>query len=179
MAYWTSPELLVPEQFGLKESRPTKASDCYALGMMVYEVLSGQIPFDQHPPVIVVFRILEGERPERPQGAQGAPFTDDIWAILELCWKHEPSDRIGAKAVLWGLEGNSPLSESSFNVGGGVDDQSVVAAGEPRYVLSVLTRAHLQRYIPCVGLLIGLIDGGYAAFCESPPDGILIDCSKE
>jgi len=132
MAYWMSPELLVPEHFGLKESRPTKPSDCYALGMMVYEVLSGQMPFDQHPPVIVVFRILEGERPERPQGAQGALFTDDIWAILEHCWKPKPSDRIDAKAVLWGLEGNSPLSELPPDVGTDADDQSVVAAGEPR-----------------------------------------------
>ena len=35
---WTSPELLDPEQFGLTDSRPTKQSDCYALGMVVYEV---------------------------------------------------------------------------------------------------------------------------------------------
>ena len=35
---WMSPELLVPEVFGLNDSRPTKQSDCYALGMVVYEV---------------------------------------------------------------------------------------------------------------------------------------------
>ena len=41
---WMSPELLDPESFGLKKSRLTKESDCYALGMMVYEVLSGRVP---------------------------------------------------------------------------------------------------------------------------------------
>ena len=107
LAYWMSPELLVPETFGLEESRPTKASDCYALGMMVYEVLSGQTPLNQHPPVVVVLKVLEGERPERPQGARGVWFTDDIWATLELCWKHQPCDRIDSKAILWGLERNS------------------------------------------------------------------------
>ena len=38
---WTSPELLDPERFGISESednRPTRQSDCYALGMVIYEV---------------------------------------------------------------------------------------------------------------------------------------------
>ena len=36
-----SPELLDPERFGVPESednRPTRQSDCYALGMVIYEV---------------------------------------------------------------------------------------------------------------------------------------------
>jgi len=32
-----SPELLDPDRFGIN-CRPTKQSDCYALGMVVYEV---------------------------------------------------------------------------------------------------------------------------------------------
>jgi len=38
---WMSPELLDPERFGVPESegdRPTRQSDCYALGMVIYEV---------------------------------------------------------------------------------------------------------------------------------------------
>ena len=35
---WMSPELLDPDRFGIKESRPTTQSDCYALGMTIYEV---------------------------------------------------------------------------------------------------------------------------------------------
>ena len=35
---WMSPELLVPEQFEISDTRPTKQSDCYALGMVIYEV---------------------------------------------------------------------------------------------------------------------------------------------
>ena len=35
---WMSPELLVPEQFGIEDDRPTRQSDCYALGMVIYEV---------------------------------------------------------------------------------------------------------------------------------------------
>ena len=99
-----SPELLVPDKFSLEGGRPTKASDCYALGMVIYEVLSGQKPFIQYSNLPVVWRILEGERPERPQGEQGVWFTDDIWGISERCWKSQPSDRISAKTVLRDLE---------------------------------------------------------------------------
>ena len=35
---WMSPELLYPGKFGVKDFRPTTQSDCYALGMVVYEV---------------------------------------------------------------------------------------------------------------------------------------------
>ena len=34
---WMSPELLDPQRFGSK-GRPTRESDCYALGMVIYEV---------------------------------------------------------------------------------------------------------------------------------------------
>jgi len=40
-ARWMSPELLHPEGFGIPKSdekRPTRQSDCYALGMVIYEV---------------------------------------------------------------------------------------------------------------------------------------------
>ena len=34
---WTSPELLDPPRFA-SDGRPTRESDCYALGMVIYEV---------------------------------------------------------------------------------------------------------------------------------------------
>jgi len=146
MAYWMSPELLDPERFGLVESHPTNESDCYALGMMIYGVLGGRAPFDKYSSLTVVRKVLEGERPEKPQGTQGVRFTDSIWGMLELCWKHQPCDRIGAKAVLWYLEGNQPPLEPSSTVGGvetGVDDQSDATSGDPQYVPSVSTQTHL------------------------------------
>jgi hypothetical protein len=35
---WMSPELLHPDKSGAEDSRPTTQSDCYALGMVIYEV---------------------------------------------------------------------------------------------------------------------------------------------
>ena len=104
---WMSPELLDPENFSLPNRRPTMESDCYALGMVIYEVLSGQVPFPTCSSFTALRKVLEGERPERPQGEAGKLFTDGIWSVTELCWMAEPSKRASAKDVLVGLEGKS------------------------------------------------------------------------
>ena len=110
-----SPELLNPGRFGLKESFPTKESDCYALGMVIYEVLSGLVPFTSYKEVA---KVLDGERPGRPQGNAGKLFTDDIWGLLEFCWKPQPHDRMCAEDVLLGLGGGPSPSRPLSNVDG-------------------------------------------------------------
>ena len=35
---WMSPELFYPNDFGLSKFQLTKESDCYAFGMVIYEV---------------------------------------------------------------------------------------------------------------------------------------------
>ena len=99
-----SPELLDPEGFSSEGNNPTKQSDCYALGMVIYEVLSGQAPFAPHEGAFVVRMVLKGGRPKRPQGDSAKLFTDVIWEILESCWKPQPGDRPSVEAVLRGLD---------------------------------------------------------------------------
>ena len=101
---WMSPELFDPEAFHLKDSRRTKRSDCYALGMVIYEVLSGRVPFHRHPYYAVVARVLKDARPERPGGEERTWFTDDIWSLLECCWEPNPGDRSNSEDVLECLE---------------------------------------------------------------------------
>ena len=101
---WMSPELFHPKDFGLEDSRRTKCSDCYALGMVIYEVLSGRVPFFGYDVFAVVAKVGRGERPERPQGAEGKLFTDDIWGILERCWAPRRDDRPSIEDVLQFLE---------------------------------------------------------------------------
>ena len=101
---WMSPELFDPKSFGLKADCPTKRSDCYALGMLIYEVLSGGIPFPRHNDRLVVAKILTGERPERPRGATGTWFTNEVWCAVESCWEHIPRDRPKIGDVLQRLE---------------------------------------------------------------------------
>ncbi|KAF9644872.1 kinase-like protein [Thelephora ganbajun] len=102
---WMSPELLDPERFGLDDSRPTEESDCYALGMVVYEVLSGHSPFPGCKDPVVIRKVMDGERPERPQAIQGTWFTDGLWEMLERCWEPRPDDRPSLKTIFQSLEG--------------------------------------------------------------------------
>ena len=101
---WMSPEILALDYSGLKNSRPTKQSDCYALGMVIYEVLSGRIPFSQFSRYVVIRKVMDGERPERPEGVEGAWFTDDLWWMLNWCWATRPESRPTVTAVLECLE---------------------------------------------------------------------------
>ena len=98
---WMGPELFDSE---LKDHRPTKYSDCYALGMVIYEVLSLHIPFHQYRILVVSGKVVRGDRPERPQGADGVWFTDDVWEMLGCCWVPEPRNRPSIEDVLRCLE---------------------------------------------------------------------------
>ncbi|KAF9642914.1 kinase-like protein [Thelephora ganbajun] len=122
---WMSPELLDPESFGLKKCRLTKESDCYALGMVIYEILSGRAPFA--PSTAPVLKIVRGERPEKPRGVQGAWFTDNIWGMLKLCWKPRSNERPSLSKVLQCLQNVARPPRPSSH-GGDVetdaDDQS-------------------------------------------------------
>ena len=120
-ARWMSPERFNPERFGLKDGRPTIPSDCYALGMVIYEITTGNLPFHKHADFIVVSKVLEGERPPR-----GGNFTEDLWEMLERCWAPEPNDRPSIEGVLLCLE---TASDSSEPPSPGADEEIDVDGG--------------------------------------------------
>jgi len=119
---WMSPELIAPQDFGLKNSRPTKSSDCYSLGMVIYETISGNIPFHEHTDLTVFVKVLRGERPSR-----GARLTKSLWEMLERCWAFQPNDRPSVEDVLQRLEtsldSSEPLSPT-VDEGVGTDSDS-------------------------------------------------------
>ena len=99
-----SPELIHPELFGFETSQPTESSDCFALGMVIYETVSGHLPFHNHGSVPALMKVLGGERPPR-----GERFTESLWEMLGQCWRYQPNDRPSIEDVLQCLEVASPL----------------------------------------------------------------------
>ena len=131
---WMSPELFDPEQFGLKDNRRTKESDCYALAMVVLEVFTGQVPFPRYDGFIVVRKVMNGERPERPQGPEAGWSTDDLWEMLEQCWSPDPKTRPAVEAVLECLEKSSatwrpptPYTDGDFQLDSDDDSFSTLS----------------------------------------------------
>ena len=114
---WMGPELIAPQRFGLENSRPTKASDCYALGMVIYETISGHFPFHKDANLNVFLKVLEGKHPPRE-----ACFTDSMWKISEACWKPQPGDRPSIEDVLRCLEMELPSARSDVEMEEDDDD---------------------------------------------------------
>jgi len=113
---WMSPELLDTNRFRA-DGRPSRESDCYALGMTIYEVsgsilswspliyppqvLSGLPPFYQlRSSMSVACAVLNGERPGKPMNASSLGFTDRLWGLLESCWDETASARPTAPQLL-------------------------------------------------------------------------------
>jgi len=112
---WMSPELLDADRFG-SDGLPSRESDCYALGMTVYEVsafarsgalsltylqvLSGLLPFDRLRSPVVACAILRGERPGQPLNASSLGFTCTLWGLLRSCWSESASARPTARQLL-------------------------------------------------------------------------------
>ena len=120
--WWMSPELFDPGRFGLTDGRQTKRSDCYALGMVIYEVRAGAtvpnsndltcmgqvlsecVPFSREDHYGTVLAIVEGTRPRKPKAAESLGFTDELWTMVECCWREKPGERPGVKEVMRCLE---------------------------------------------------------------------------
>jgi len=105
-----SPELLVPGDFGMMDDRrPTRQSDCYALGMVIYEVLSGQSPYHKYTQGFAICKIIDGKRPKKPRMAARLGFTGELWEILEQCWLEDRNQRPDVDVILSTLNAAIPF----------------------------------------------------------------------
>jgi len=97
-----SPELLVPPMFGFEDSIPTPEADIYAFGLVVFQVcergggyrsfayivqvLTGENPFRGIMTAELVYDVVQGVRPSKPEDASATWFSDPLWGFLERCW---------------------------------------------------------------------------------------------
>ncbi len=83
-----TPHYMSPEQVAGRTNEIDERADVYALGVMLYELMTGRPPFEADTPAGVYYRILE-EEPARPSRVTGERHVD-----LELvCLKSMAKDR--------------------------------------------------------------------------------------
>lgn len=88
-AIFGTPAYMAPEQ--VAGGPVTAAADLYALGVVLYEMLTGRLPYPGESAISVAVRRLH-EAPIRPR--EIAPEIDPVWeSVILKCLENDPTDR--------------------------------------------------------------------------------------
>jgi hypothetical protein len=72
------------------------------------EILTGKVPlYELSNDLIVMFKVVEGQRPSRSISCSGTTGLDSLWELLLQCWEGEAEKRPTAPQVVERLVGPS------------------------------------------------------------------------
>ncbi|THU88187.1 kinase-like protein [Dendrothele bispora CBS 962.96] len=108
---WLAPECL------LEDKVHTYQSDIYAFGCVCYEVFTGLVPFHEFKEVAVINHLSKGHRPSRPANSR---LNDNMWAIMQECWRQEPDSRPPTNTLSGRIV--SAANRKTINLGSNWDD---------------------------------------------------------
>jgi eukaryotic-like serine/threonine-protein kinase len=100
-----SPSYLAPERIDGEQAGP--ASDLYAVGVLLYESLTGRKPFEGDDPFTLAAAIREGRY--EPPAAIDPAADPEISAVIERAMRRDPAERYeSAEAMAAALLGDEP-----------------------------------------------------------------------
>src|SRR5262249_48037287 len=102
-----TPEYRAPEQ--VRGGEVTAATDIYALGIVLYEMVTGKLPFTGDTPLVAAARRLN-EEPPRPE--LESPGLETRWSnTIVRCLAREPKRRFADAVDVWEALGEQPVAE--------------------------------------------------------------------
>lgn len=99
---WNAPELL-----GGDDVKPTKASDVFAFGMSILELVTKQAPYSHRKrDLTVIMDISDGRLPLRPTEPEDVSrwMHDELWEVLNKCWYLMAQERMNIGEIKICLE---------------------------------------------------------------------------
>ena len=151
-----NPRWLAPEICEGIDSH-SKASDVYAFGIIMWEVLTREVPWKDSKPWEIVQLIKEGGRPTTPNfwdcvDANGDEFTafDEYVQLLTACWDQNPYARPTFNDIVRGLKeivlfASSGRDPSSRPGDGNLVDADASGAADPRLFSNSSTRVFFSE----------------------------------
>jgi len=76
-----------------------------AFSYVYTQILTGETPFRRVRRSALAHRVLQGERPEKPEKASAIGFSDSLWVFTQRCWDGEIALRPKAGEVVTHLDG--------------------------------------------------------------------------
>lgn len=96
-AVFGTPTYMSPEQ--AKGDTVDERADLYALGVMMFEMLAGGVPFDGEDPLSIMAQHVE-KAPPALESLYGAMVPSALEAIIRRCLEKSPADRYPNAAAL-------------------------------------------------------------------------------